>query len=231
MPHSLRSTFCRSHPHHAHFPHACTSHHGFVERLPLLHGPCCAGRPRGCAMRASCGRETSVVPQICAQGYRRRTCILNRCACLQSRVASSLMCSIAFTRARKGVAVCEGACSKMVPLTCVVARHAGGATRPILQRKLQLRRGLHRAQLRVLRRRQPLPHRGEVRWLWLAGASRTLHTFTNATCRSICGLPCATSDECGGECQVCAQGGRYRGYCVPSGNNGTCGVACGGALC
>jgi len=63
------------------------------------------------------------------------------------------------------------------------------------------------------------------------GPRRTLHTFTNATCRSICGLPCATSDECGGECQVCAQSGRYRGYCVPSGNNGTCGVACGGALC
>ena len=195
------STFCRSQPHHAHFPHACTSHHGFVERLPLLHGPCCAGRPRGCAMRASCGRETSVVPQICAQGYRRRTCILNRCACLQSRVASSLMCSLAFTRAGKGVAVCEGACSKMVPLTCVVARHAGGATRPILQRELQLRRGLHRAQLRVLRRRQPLPHRGEVRWLWLAVVVHCTHSRTRRVAVSVaCLAPPVTSAAASARC-------------------------------
>ena len=195
------STFCRSQPHHAHFPHAFISHHGFVERLPLLRGPCCAGRPRGCAMRASCGRETSVVPQICAQGYRRRTCILNRCACLQSRVASSLMCSIAFTRARKGVAVCEGACSKMVPLTCVVARHAGGATRPILQRELQLRRGLHRAQLRVLRRRQPLPHRGEVRWLWLAVVVHCTHSRTRRVAVSVaCLAPPVTSAAASARC-------------------------------
>ena len=81
--------------------------------------------------------------------------------------------------------------------------------------------------------RYPNPF-GAGKPLYCGTSCKTYEDCTDADCpfcaadkcvsaADVCGKSCQGTDDCGGDCTVCSRSG----YCMPSGNNGTCLVECG----